>query len=66
MKIDGTTLEEATNNFLKIRSYSPYRFGGTRYIAIINGQAYVMERLGALKNRAIKAGMTNLQYSTIQ
>lgn len=65
MEIHGTTLEEAAQNFRRLKACKPFQFAGTWYLAIIDGTAYAYLRKHALIAKARKAGIETFQAAVI-
>lgn len=51
---DFTTIQGVIDQLSNMRQYSPFRFSGRFFVAIINGQAVVYRSKKALINRAMR------------
>lgn len=58
-------LQESIDNLKKLRAWQPYRFGGTWYLAEINGEAYQRRTKKSLLHLAEKAGLASLEITIL-
>ena len=67
MIIGGTTdLDSTVAGLMHLRAYAPFRYGGTWYIAYIDGQGYAFRTQAPLLKKAREANLNPVNIATIR
>ena len=66
MIIGGTTdLDSTVKGLVHLRTYAPYRYGGTWYLAFIGGNGYAFRSQAPLLRKARELNLTRVDVATI-
>ena len=66
MIIGGTTdLDSTVKGLMHLRTYAPYRYGGTWFVAFIDGKGYAVRSMDRIEKYARKANLDRFDFATI-
>ena len=67
MTIGGSTdLDSTIRGLMHLRTYAPYRYGGTWYLAFISGTGYAYRSMKPIQKHAQAAGLDRVDVATIK
>ena len=66
MTIGGCTdLDSTVAGLMHLRTYAPYRYGGTWFVAFVSGTGYAYRSQAPLLRKAREANLNNVSIATI-
>lgn len=63
--ISGNTLDEAINSMKSLRTYRPYEYSGTWFLAMIQGECHAYRTKNSLVKKASMAGIHELEIAKV-
>jgi hypothetical protein len=57
IKLDAKTLQEASEQIVKFRSYEPYKYSGKWFLIKLSGRVYGYRTMGAIHKRLRSLGI---------
>jgi len=65
MKIAGTTLTEAVENFTQLRRWKPFQYSGKWVVAIFGGEAFAFRSKTPILAKLQKAGLESVETAEV-